>query len=153
MWRYLRECACDGRLLMAQPGLVLILGVAACAGTVVHVTPEPLEESVTQRAEWEHALEISSRLESPRGVVVTSMISDRTPTVRYAVAIRVQSIGVTYVAEQDSPDGHEREVLEIRLRAGDAPDTFYVDFDHSVDRDGERVLRFCGTTVLPRSRE
>jgi len=148
----LDESTCHHRSWRTRAFLLLALGVAACGETVLHVQPEDIDESVTERANWEHDLDISRTTDSSADAVVTSMISDRTPTVRYAVAIRIRSIGVLHVTTQDLPDD-ETEVLKVRLRAGDTPDAFHVDFDHSVYRRGQLALRFSGTTLLPRARE
>lgn len=127
----------------------LALVVAGCAQAGVRVAPEPFpDDFTTLGAEWEQRVQITRFAGyGPDEFLVISEISDRTPTVRYTIAIRVASLGVTYVATQEH--GPESEALEIRLRKGNTPDTLYADFDHSV-RHGTLNLRFSGTTLLPR---
>ncbi len=129
--------------------LLALGGVVGCYSTV-RVAPEPFPNDFTSvGAEWEQRVQITRFAGyGPDELFVISEISDRTPTIRYMIAIRVASLGVKYGATQDY--GSESETLERRLRAGETQETLYADFDHSVRRNGTLWLRFAGTTLLPR---
>ena len=129
---------------------LLALGVAVGCSSTMRVEPEPFPDDFSSLgAEWEQRIQIT-RFQGygPDEFFVISEISDRTPTIRYAIAIRVASLGVKYVATQDY--GSESETLELRLRAGETQETLYADFEHCVRRNGTLWLRFAGTTLLPR---
>ncbi len=75
---------------------VVVLGVAGCARAAVHVAPAQFpEDFTTLGAEWEQRVQITRFTGyGPDEFFVISEISDRTPTIRYAIAIRVASLGV-----------------------------------------------------------